>query len=66
MSAVEAIINVLVGYAVAVAATILVLPLFGLHASTRDAFGISAAFTIISVTRSYILRRMFNRLSGRG
>jgi hypothetical protein len=60
MSAVEAVANVAVGYAVAVAATALVLPAFGYDVTAGDAFGISAVFTLVSLARSYLLRRAFN------
>lgn len=61
MSAIEAVTNVLVGYAVSLAATVLVLPVFGYHVTGSDAVGISAVFTVISLVRSYALRRLFNR-----
>lgn len=60
MSAAEAVANVAVGYAVAVAATAVVLPAFGYAVSAGDALGISAVFTAVSLVRSYLLRRAFN------
>lgn len=60
-SALEAVANVVIGYAISVAATAIVLPAFGYHVTTSDALGISAAFTVISLIRSYALRRLFNR-----
>ena len=65
MSAVEAVANVAVGYLVAVAATAVVLPAFGYRVTAGDAFGISAVFTVVSLVRSYALRRAFNWWSGR-
>ncbi len=62
LSAIEAVTNVLVGYAIAAALTWLVLPLFGLNPSPGDALGISAIFTAASLVRSYLLRRAFARL----
>lgn len=62
MSAVEAVANVAVGYGVAVATQAAVFPLFGIHASTSDHLAIGAVFTIVSLARSYLLRRVFNRL----
>lgn len=61
-SALEAIANVVVGYGVAVASNVLVLPLFGYHTTVADSAAIGAVFTIISLVRSYALRRAFNRL----
>lgn len=60
MSGAEALANTLIGYAVSLAATAIVLPLFGYAISAADAVGISVAFTAISLVRSYALRRVFN------
>ena len=62
MSVVEATTNVAVGYLIAVAATYIILPLHGYEVTTNDALSISLAFTFISLARSYIVRRFFNRL----
>ena len=62
MSGVEAITNVLIGYAIATAATYVILPMHGYDVTTQKALSISLAFTGISLARSYILRRFFNRL----
>lgn len=59
-SALEAIVNVLVGYWVAVAAQAAIFPLFGFEASTSQHMAIAGLFTIVSLVRSYILRRVFN------
>lgn len=61
MSAVEAVTNVIVGYLIATAATCVILPLHGYEVTTTKALSISLAFTAISLARSYILRRLFNR-----
>jgi hypothetical protein len=66
MSFIEAIANVLVGYGIAVATQIAIFPIFGLHASLAQNLGIGAVFTIVSVARSYALRRMFEALRMRG
>lgn len=63
-SALEAIANVAVGYMVSVLANMFVLPLFGYAVTVADSFAIGIAFTIISLIRSYVLRRVFNRLTG--
>lgn len=62
MSAVEAVVNVAVGYCVALAVQILVFPLFAIEASASDHIAIAAIFTVVSVLRSYALRRVFNRI----
>lgn len=60
-SAIEAVTNIAIGYAVAIAAQIVIFPLFGIHASARDHLLIGLAFTVVSLVRSYALRRLFNR-----
>lgn len=62
MSATEAVTNVAIGYLVSVAANIIVLPVFGYDVTIADSFAIGLAFTAISLARSYILRRVFNRI----
>lgn len=61
MSLIEAISNIAVGYALAVATQIVVFPWFGLHPSFGDNLTIGALFTGISLLRSYALRRLFER-----
>ena len=60
MSALEAFCNVLIGYLVSVIANIIILPLFGYNVTIGDSFAIGFAFTVVSLVRSYALRRMFN------
>ena len=62
MSLAEAVVNVIVGYAVAVATQLLLFPWFGLPARVSDALAMGAVFTLISVVRSYALRRVFEAM----
>jgi|TARA_R110000787_G_scaffold143488_5_gene257291 hypothetical protein len=62
MSFLESLINVAVGYGVAVTAQIAVFPLFGLEVSLSDNLVIGAIFTGISILRSYTLRRIFEEI----
>lgn len=62
MSLVESLANVAVGYGVAVVAQILVFPLFGLHATLEQNLQMGAVFTMVSIARSYALRRAFETL----
>lgn len=43
-------------------ANLIVLPWFGFKVSVSQAFNIGVIFTFISIARSYILRRLFNRI----
>ena len=60
-SLIEAITNVVVGYALAVLTQIVVFPWFGLKVSLNDNLAIGAMFVMISLLRSYALRRLFER-----
>lgn len=62
LSAVEAVANVAIGYGVALCAQIAVFPLFGLHPSLGDNLAIGAVFTVVSLARSYAVRRLFNAI----
>ena len=64
-SAFEAVTNVAIGYLVSVLANVLILPLFGYNVTIGDSFAIGLAFTAVSLARSYVLRRVFNRLEKR-
>ena len=59
-SFVEAIFNVLIGFGVAIASQIIIFPLFGIHVELQTNLGIGAWFTVISLVRSYVIRRWFN------
>lgn len=61
-SATEAVANVAIGYVVAVATQIVVFPWFGIHIDASTDLKIGAVFTVVSLVRSYALRRLFNRV----
>jgi hypothetical protein len=62
LSAVEAVVNTIVGWSVAFGAQLIVFPWMGIHVSLHDNAVIGTIFTIISLIRSYIVRRMFNAI----
>jgi len=61
-SLIESAINVAIGYGVALAAQIAVFPMFGIRIQMRDNLLIGAIFTVVSIVRSYAVRRLFNYL----
>lgn len=63
-SLIESCVNVAIGYLVALGGQMIVFPLVGLEVSLSQNLTIGAAFTVISIARSYCVRRMFNRLHG--
>jgi hypothetical protein len=62
MSLVEAVTNTVVGYGLAVGTQRAVFPLFHLPARIGDALAMGAIFTVVSIGRSYMLRRLFEGL----
>jgi hypothetical protein len=62
MSLVEAGTNVVVGYGIAVLTQMAVFPLFGLRATIGQNLAIGAIFTVVSLARSYLLRRLFEAM----
>ena len=62
MSLVEAITNVIVGYGVAVLTQILIFPVFGLQTTLGENLAMGGIFTIVSLLRSFALRRFFESI----
>jgi hypothetical protein len=62
MSLVESMTNILVGYALAFATQLAIFPLIGVHLSMGENLGVALAFTLVSLARSYALRRVFEGL----
>ena len=58
-SALEAFANIAIGYGVAVIAQALIFPLFGIYIRIGDNLAIGACFTVVSLVRSFVLRRAF-------
>jgi hypothetical protein len=56
----EAVANVVIGYVVAIAAQMAIFPLFGIHIPPSEHLAIGLLFTVVSLARSYLLRRLFN------
>ena len=59
-SAIEAVFNVLIGFGINFTANMLFFPLFGWHISASQNFALGAIYTVISLLRSYVIRRWFN------
>ncbi len=62
MSLVEAIANVAIGFWIAVGTQRLVFPLFGIETAFTTDLAIGAVFTGASIVRSYVMRRLFERI----
>lgn len=57
----ESVANVIVGYAVALVSQLIVFPIVGVQSTISQNIEISLFFTIISLVRSYLIRRIFNK-----
>jgi len=60
MSMVEAVVNTVVGMGVAMVATAAICEAYGIPMTWESNFIITFWMTVISVLRSYLLRRLFN------
>jgi len=59
-SLMESLINIAVGYGVALLSQLTIFPLFNIHVPLSTNLWISVWFTAISLVRSYAIRRLFN------
>jgi len=62
MSAAESVANVAIGYGIALVTQVIVFGSLGLSVSLEQNLWIGGIFTVVSLARSYLLRRIFNRL----
>ena len=60
-SLIESCINILIGYFVALLSQVAIFPLFNIHVSLGDNLLIGLYFTVVSLFRSYLVRRFFNK-----
>jgi len=56
----ESLTNVAIGYIISLLSLFLIFPLLGIESSLSKNLAITLYFTVISILRSYIIRRYFN------
>jgi uncharacterized membrane protein (DUF485 family) len=61
----ETLTNVAIGYLVSLASQIAIFPMFGIHVAFHDNIAIGLWFTVVSIVRSYVLRRAYNHFGKR-
>jgi hypothetical protein len=61
-SFIEACINIVIGFVINFCMNLLILPLFGFHITLLDNFYMGLLYTIVSIVRSYVIRRWFNSM----
>ena len=59
----ESITNVIVGYALNLGVQLIIYPIFHIIVSLKQNIIIGLIFTVISIVRSYTLRRIYNKLT---
>ena len=59
-SAIESLTSTTIGIIIGIVLNLTILPVFGYPVSLSDSLWISVIFTVISIIRSYIIRRWFN------
>lgn len=64
-SLLEAFASTATGFIISYSATFAIMPLFGLHTNASQNFWIVMIYTVISIVRQYIWRRIFNWLQWR-
>ena len=64
-SIIESITNIAIGYSVAIVSQLAVFPLFNINVTIQDNLMIGLYFTVISLVRSYVIRRYFNKINYR-
>jgi membrane protein implicated in regulation of membrane protease activity len=58
----ESALNIVIGYVVAILSQLIIFPMFGIHIPFHENLLMGLFFTVISLIRSYVIRRWFNRL----
>lgn len=66
MSFVEISLNLLSGYFLSLLVTEIVFPLYGLESNLSQNMEITAIYTVVSLIRSYVFRRVFNYFTMKG
>ena len=59
-SLIESLTSTTIGIIIGIVLNLTILPIFGYPVSLSDSLWISVIFTIVSIVRSYVVRRIFN------
>jgi branched-subunit amino acid transport protein len=62
----EAVLGTAIGFLIALCAQLLIFPQFGIEASMETNLSIAGIMTVVSIIRSYFVRRLFNHLHTKG
>lgn len=64
-SLLEAITNVAVGFGINLLGQMVIFPILGILVSFSDNLKVAVFFTVLSVARTYVLRRLFNGVTSK-
>jgi len=64
-SLIESISNVIIGYSVAILSQIIIFPFFDIHIPLSDNILIGLWFSLISICKTYLVRRLFVKLKNK-
>jgi hypothetical protein len=64
MSMIEVATNILIGLVVSFISQVVIFKIYDIHISVVQNVEITLWFTIISIVRSYLVRRLFNSMKG--
>lgn len=60
-SFIESLVSILIGFGIALISQLILFPFYGIHPTLNTNIQIVLWFTVISLIRTYIIRRVFNR-----
>lgn len=63
MSFVESWVNIIVGFSINFIANLVFFPMFGWSITVVENLTLGVIYTAISLVRSYVLRRLFNKIT---
>ena len=61
-SRIETLVQQAIGFIVAMISQLIIFPVFDIHINMKDNLLIGIYFTIVSIIRSYLVRRAFNKV----
>lgn len=64
-SLVESLVNVVAGFGLSMITNILLMAAYGFHVTLHQQVQLTAIFTVMSIGRSFVLRRIFNWITAR-
>lgn len=60
-SLIESMLNSVIGYLTAIGFQMMIFPIFDIKVDASTNFKLAAAFTVLSIARTYVIRRWCNR-----